>query len=162
MFLTCLSSWHDGSGSSDTVTGSLGTQVLQSAKDPICASCCWFGNNSNIEVVNGRFHQCKPREQEEEHGSRQGPSASIPRRSRVPKLKGYARSSQRLRGLPSRFCHHHHHSPLIVCDDKIDLISRLLSCHRVFDTSFLHTFNYSPPLLIHRSTMPFVVSAWYR
>ena len=49
----------------------------------------------------------------------------------------------------------------LVCDDKLDLISRLLSCHSVLDT-FLHTFNYSPPLLILKSTMPFVVSAWYR
>lgn len=51
-------------------------------------------------------------------------------------------------------------SPPAVCDDKLDLISRLLSCDFIHDT-FLHTFSYSPPLSTRRATMPFVVSAWY-
>ena len=102
----------------------------------------------------------------DEHGSRQGPSASIPRQ-----IRAFLRSStQGLRNalhngseafllLISAIITTRHQS--IVCDDKLDLISRLLSCHYDFDT-FLHTFNSSPPLSIPRSTMPFVVSAWYR
>lgn len=143
---------------------SLGTERPQAANEPICASCCWFGNNSNTEVVNGRFLNASQGSKMRSTEVGKAQALPIPRRSRVPTLEGYAqRSSQRLRGLPSCFCHHHHHrSPLIVCDDKLDLISRVLSCHRIFDTSFLHTFNSSPPLLILRPTMPFVVSAWYR